>query len=196
PKEPSKVRPLRSGRGAAPRAGGGADTGGPASGFWRPTLRRSFEMRSSTAETTKSPASSMSTPAWATAHGVGRLGPARGRKEMSGEEKEGNVVDGGIAADDRAELHAVHVLRTIAADDEIGPIALEGREGEGGARRGRDLISRVQERRLEYVELCRVGVHDEDLGLGPGIAHDAASSAAPVTREPMSPPKAPPSPPF
>ncbi len=40
-------------------------------------------MRSSTAETTKSPASSMSTPAWATAHGVGRVGPDRSRKGMS-----------------------------------------------------------------------------------------------------------------
>ncbi len=82
PKEPSKVRAPASARGTVTRGGsrGGGGSPGSAGGA---TWRSSFEIRSSTVDTTKSPATSMSTPAWATAHGVGRVGPESRRNGMS-----------------------------------------------------------------------------------------------------------------
>jgi hypothetical protein len=63
------------------------------------------------------------------------LGHRPGRGSLgAGEEEKGNVVGDRIAPDDGAELHTVHVFRAVAAHDEIGPVALEGGEGEGGAR--------------------------------------------------------------
>jgi hypothetical protein len=82
PNEPSKVRVPASARGTVTRGGSGGGGGSPGSD-WGATWRRSFEIRSSTVETTKSPATSISTPAWATAHGVGRVGPDSKRNGMS-----------------------------------------------------------------------------------------------------------------
>ncbi len=82
PKEPSKVRVPASARCTVTRGGSGGGTGNPGSACGA-TWRRSFEIRSSTVDTMKSPATSMSTPAWATAQGVGRVGPDSRRNGMS-----------------------------------------------------------------------------------------------------------------
>ena len=122
PPPPRAGRTLRRGGGGGRRAGRAAHRLALSGATWR----RSFEIRSSTAETTKSPASSMSTPAWATAHGR--------RARGAGEEEKGNVVGGRVAPDDGAELDTVHVIGAAAAHDEVGAVALERGEGEGSAR--------------------------------------------------------------
>ena len=106
----------------------------------------------------------------------------RSRARWPGQQEERDVVSGRVAPDDGAELDPVHVLGPVAAHDEVRAVALERREGEGGARRRRDVVGGRGEGRLEGLELGRVSVHDEDLGGDPGVAHgrvSAGSAAAP-----------------
>src|SRR5262249_59062713 len=73
---------------------------------------------------------------------------------------------------------AGHVLCGVAAYDQVGPVPVEGREGERSARRRGHLIRRVRERRLEHGELARVTVDDEHPRLAFPVRHDTVSVAS------------------